>query len=68
VGEFVSGMDCEFGHPSSWLEKIGVNVKSCSDNQYCCHEDDRVYCCSSSEFVSNRQVRTLHTQSFHLNL
>jgi len=46
-------MDCEFGHQSSWLEKIGVNVKSCPDSQYCCDEDDRVYCCSSSEFVSN---------------
>jgi len=64
VGEiFVSDMDCEFGHQSSWLEKIGVNVKSCPDSQYCCDEDDHVYCCSSSEFVSNRQVPTLHTHT-----
>lgn len=55
MGEiFVSGMNCEFGHESSWLDKIGVNVKSCPDNQYCCVEDDHVYCCNSTEFVSNR--------------
>jgi len=81
MGEiFVSGMDCEFDHQSSLLEKIGVNVKACPDDQYCCIEDNLVYCCSRSEFVSNRQVlnaraRThaqihtyTHTQSFHLNL
>lgn len=69
MGEiFVSDMDCEFGHQSSWMEKIGVNVKSCPDNQYCCDEDDRVYCCSSSEFVSNRQVPTLHTHTHTVSI
>jgi hypothetical protein len=57
VGEmFVSGMDCE----SSWL---GVKVQTCADDQHCCHEDGRYYCCSSAEFVFNRQVRGLtHTE------
>ena len=78
MGEiFVSGMDCEFAH-HSLLEKNGMNVKLCPDDQYCCIEDNSVYCCSSAEFVSNRQVlyvcacaRTkicMHTQSFHFNL
>jgi hypothetical protein len=54
VGEiFVSGMNCEFGHESSWLDKIGLNVKSCPDNQYCCVEGDSAYCCNNAEFVSN---------------
>jgi len=71
-------MDCDSIHHPSWLEKFGVDVKSCPDDQYCCVEGDRVYCCSSSELVSKRQVRTLrartrvythtHTQGFNLNL
>jgi hypothetical protein len=51
---FVPGMDCEFGHESSWLDKIGVSVKSCPDDKDCCVEDNRVYCCNKAEFVSSR--------------
>jgi len=75
MGEiFVSGMDCDFDHHSSLLEKIGVNVKSCPENQYCCVEGNFVYCCSSAEYVSNRQVlyacacAQIHTRTHRVSI
>jgi hypothetical protein len=54
-------MKCEFGHESSLLDKINiVDIKACPtlfdnpDNEYCCVDDGRVYCCNSAQFVSSR--------------
>ncbi|KAJ9589009.1 hypothetical protein L9F63_017704 [Diploptera punctata] len=55
-----SCMECVLGHESTFIEKLDfVNPKSCplpfqsSQNEFCCVDGNRVYCCDVAEFYTN---------------
>lgn len=55
-----SCMECQLGHESTLIEKLDfVNPKSCptfldsNDKQYCCVDNNRVFCCDAAQFFGN---------------
>ncbi|KAJ9576409.1 hypothetical protein L9F63_006721 [Diploptera punctata] len=55
-----SCMECQLGHESTFFEKLDfINPKQCPtpldnrDDEFCCVDDNRVFCCDAAQFFGN---------------